>query len=76
MKRNISKVKYGYIIYSGPPRQARPPRLGPCLHFGFQYDLIKNSRSKQFGVQRILDLAWLKFAVAALIFIIISSTDY
>jgi hypothetical protein len=27
--------------------------------------LIRNNRSKEFGVKYVLDLAWLKFAVAA-----------
>ena len=39
-----------------------PPRPGPCLDFGFQYALIRNNRSKI----RILGLAWLKLAVAAM----------
>ena len=36
-----------------------------CLDFGFQYTLIRNNRSKKIW-GRILDLAQLKFAVAAL----------
>ena len=35
---------------------------GPCLDFGFQYALIRNNRSKKFGVEY---WAWLKFAVAS-----------
>ena len=34
--------------FSGPPRQAR---FGPCLDFGFQYALIRNNQSKNFGVE-------------------------
>ena len=34
----------------GAPQLARPPRSGPCLDFGFQYALIRNNRSKRFGV--------------------------
>ena len=30
---------------------AGPPRFGPCLDFGFQYALIRNNRSKNFGVE-------------------------
>ena len=30
---------------------ARPTRPGPCLDFGFQYALIRNNRSKKFGVE-------------------------
>ena len=36
---------------SGAPRLARPPRPGPCLDFRFQYALIRNNRSKKFGVE-------------------------
>ena len=36
---------------AGPPRLARPTRPGPCLDFGFQYALIRNNRSKKFGVE-------------------------
>ena len=50
------------VLIPGPPKLARPPRPGPCL--GFQYDLIRNNRSKK--LSRILFLAWLKFAVASL----------
>ena len=50
----------------GPPQQERQARFGPCLDFGFQYPLIRNNRSKKIW-GRILDLAWLKVAVAALI---------
>ena len=39
------------IIIPGPPRQARQERFGPCLDFGFQYALIRNNRSKSFGVE-------------------------
>ena len=30
---------------------ARQPRTGPCLEFGFQYVLIRNNWSKNFGVE-------------------------
>ena len=36
---------------SGSPQQARQTRFGPCLDFGFQYALIRNNRSKNFGVE-------------------------
>ena len=49
-------------INPGPPRQAR---FGPCLDSGFQYTLIRSNRSKKIR-GRMLDLAWLKFAVEAL----------
>ena len=51
---------------AGLPRQGRQARLGPCLDFGFQYALRRNNWSKNFEVTRILDLAWLKSALAAL----------
>ena len=38
-------------IYAGPPWQARQARFGPCLDFGFQYALIRNNQSKNFGVE-------------------------
>ena len=38
-------------ILSGAPRLARPPRPGPCLDFGFQQALIRNNRSKNFGLE-------------------------
>ena len=50
---------------SGLPRQAR---FCPCLDFGFQYALIRNKWSKKIR-GRILDLASLKFAMAALFII-------
>ena len=53
--------------FTGPLWLARPLRPGPCLDFGFQYALIRNNRSKKFGVLRILGLAWLKFAMAPLL---------
>ena len=36
---------------SGQPRQGRQARFIPCLDFGFQYALIRNNRSKNFGVE-------------------------
>ena len=36
---------------SGPPWQARKARFGPCLDFGFQCALIRNNRSKKFGLE-------------------------
>ena len=36
---------------SGAPQLARLPRPGPCLDFGFQYDLIRNHWSKKLGVE-------------------------
>ena len=57
IKANISKVRKRtyklllYSHYSGAPRLARPPRPGPCLYFGFQYALMRNNRSKKFGVE-------------------------
>ena len=35
----------------GPPRQGRQARFDPCLDFGLQYALIRNNRSKNFGVE-------------------------
>ena len=46
----ISQLKVGEC-YSGAPWLARPPRPGPGLDFGFQYDRIRNNRSKKFGVE-------------------------
>jgi hypothetical protein len=37
---------FNFLINSGPPRQERHPRPGPCLDFGFQYPNIRN-----FGVE-------------------------
>ena len=34
---------------SGPPQLARHPSPGPCLDYGFQYALIRNNWSKNFG---------------------------
>ena len=61
--------RWYYSLPTGPPRQARLARFGPCPDFGFQYVLIRNKRSKKI-LGRILDLAWLKFAVAALAYTI------
>ena len=47
---NFRKIKL-FLATSGPPRQARQARFGPCLDFGFQYTLIRNNRSKKFGVE-------------------------
>ena len=33
-------------VGSVPPRQARQPRTGPCLNFGFLYALIRNNQIK------------------------------
>ena len=46
-------------------RQPRQPMTAPCLYFRFQYALIRNNPVKKIW-GRILDLAWLKFALAAL----------
>ena len=44
------RVTSAKIIHSsGTPRLLRPPRPRPCLNFGFQYALIRNNRSKNFG---------------------------
>ena len=45
--------------------QGSQARFGPCLDFGYQYALIRNNQSKKI-CGRILDLAWLKFTMAAL----------
>ena len=39
------------LYLSGPPRQGRQAKFGPCLDFGFQYALIRNNWSKNFGVE-------------------------
>ena len=49
----------------GPPRLARPPRPGPCLDCGFSICSYKKQPVKNIW-GRILGLARLKFAVAAL----------
>ena len=51
---------------AGPPRHPRQASIGPCLDFGFQYVL---SYKKQLvkNLSRILDIAWIKVPVAALI---------
>ena len=33
-------------LTAGAPQLTRPPRPGPCLHFGFQYSLVRSNRSK------------------------------
>ena len=35
-----------FIVFSGPPWLARPPRPRPCLDFGIQCALIRNNWSK------------------------------
>ena len=37
--------------HTGPPGQERQARFSPCLDFGFQYALIRNNRSRNFGVE-------------------------
>ena len=49
----------------GPPRQGRQARFGPCLDFGFLIRSFEKQPVKKFWGE-ILDLACLKFAVAAL----------
>ena len=49
-KKNDLDCKHR-AVKAGPPQLARPLRPGPCLDFGFQYALIRNNRSKQFGAQ-------------------------
>ena len=62
---------FNHLLTAGLPRLARPPRSGPCLEFGFQYALIRNNGSKKFWVEYwTMDLAWLKFAVAALLIVL------
>ena len=39
-----TKSLRGVPLKAGPPRQAR---FGPCLDFGFQFDLIRNTQSKK-----------------------------
>ena len=51
---------------SGPPRQTRQARFGPCLDFGFQYARSYKKQPVKKILGRILALALLKFAVAAL----------
>ena len=41
----------GIGLWSEQPWQARQARFGPCLDFGFQYTLIRNNRSKNFGIE-------------------------
>ena len=40
-----------WLPYTGPPRQARQARFGPCLDFGFQYAFLTNNRSNKFVVE-------------------------
>ena len=46
-----STLNTDYLLIAGLPRQARQARFGPCLDFGFQYTLIRNNRSKKFGIE-------------------------
>ena len=57
--------KHPSIIF-GPPWQARQTSFGTCLDFRFQYAPYKKQHVKKI-CGRILDLAWLKFTMAALI---------
>ena len=39
------------LLYSRATTAGKAPRPGPCLDLGFQYALIRNNRSKEFGVE-------------------------
>ena len=47
----ILNQQMDWVGAPGAPRLARPTRAGPCLDFGFPHALIRNNRSKQFGVE-------------------------
>ena len=48
LKSNEKLVNQKLCNTAGQPRQRR---FGPCLDFGFQYALIRNNRSKIFGLE-------------------------
>ena len=43
----VFSMAHARKLSSGPPRQGRQARFGPCLDFGFQYALIRNNWSKK-----------------------------
>ena len=51
LSHSLFLCQFWWDSSSGPPRLARSQRPGPCLDFGFQYSLIRNNRSKTFGVE-------------------------
>ena len=64
----MNQFQFKTLLGTGSPQQARQARFSPWLDFGFQYALIRNNWPKTF-LGTILDLAWLKFAMAALRYI-------